>query len=294
MSQLPATIIAGISVGLLYGLLGFSIVVLYKATGLANFAQGNMATFSAFMVYLIHVREHLGLPLSILLSGVASLVFGAFLYLVAIRPNETKVSILNLTTRTLAIYLLLAAVMTYFWGIGQPFDFPQLVPNSTVHLGANGVSANTLLTLGTSVSLVGVLWYLYQRTNTGVLFRALADRPAVAALLGVRVRRLTLVAWVVSAGVSFVVGVVTAPSALLSTGMMDLFLVYALAGAIIGGGLASLPGAFVGGLLVGVTQDVVATLTNGDIAILVVFVLLVAVLLVRPHGLLARAKVTRV
>jgi branched-chain amino acid transport system permease protein len=114
--------------------------------------------------------------------------------------------------------------------------------------------------------------------------RALAERPDVANLLGVQKSRLTATAWSLGAVVSLIVGVLVAPKALLSSDMMDLYLLYSFTGVIIGG-MRSFPGCVVGGLFVGVVNNVASALFDPQVGIEMVFLLLVVTLVVRPHGI---------
>lgn len=286
MGLFAAGLIDGVALGLLYGLFAAAIVALYKATGLLNFAQGSISTVSAFVAYECSANAGIPFPLAVLLGIVAGPVLGLAIYQVVIVPNG-RASSVNLTTRTLGTYLAIGALLNVFWGQGQPFPFPSLL-QSSVHLGSGIVQLTSVdvVTLIAAVVLGPGLGYLYRFTRYGLLFRGLSDDRDAAELIGVPVRTLERVAWSIAGLVAGVVGVVTAPVSLVSTGMMDLFLLYAFAAAIIGGGLMSIGGAFLGGVIIGCVQDLVALYSTGDVAILVVFGCLVLILLARPGGLL--------
>lgn len=283
MTLLIPTVVSGIVVGLLYGLLAFSIVFLFKATGVANFAQGNIATFTAFMVYLFAVHAHLGLWLSIGIGAVGAAAFGVLLYFLALRVNDDAGAV-NLTIRTLAVYVLIFAVINEYWGAGQPFSFPSVFPQGSLLLGSIRISIASLGTLLVAVALAALFGFFFSRTSLGLVFLGMAERPDIARLLGVNTRRMSAIAWGIAALVSLVVGLLTAPSALLSSDMMDLFLLYAFTGAVIGG-LTSLVGAFVGGAIVGILGNTTAVYAGPDVEIFVLFLLLILVLLVKPDGI---------
>lgn len=279
------TLVAGIALGLLYGLFASSIVMLYKGTGVVNFAQGSVAVFSTFVAYETWHRWHLPLGIAVALALVSGPLAGLLLYEALIARRQSGGSV-NLTTRTLGAYLLIGALIEYFWGQGQPFTFPALMGRSThVSLGPIIIGSNDLTALAAAV-LVGPLVAIgYKYTNVGLRFRALAANRTAAISIGMEVRRLERVAWLASGLVAVVVGIVTAPAATLSTGMMDIYLLYAFAAAIVGGGLESVGGAFVAGTLIGCVQDIATLYLNGDVAILIVFGLLVVTLVLRPGGL---------
>jgi branched-chain amino acid transport system permease protein len=288
MTLLIASVISGIAVGLLYGLLAFSIVFLYKTTGVANFAMGNMATFAAFVVF--HLLGPLGGGAMVAgLAGAALL--GLAIYGLALRLND-RAGLLNAVMRTLAIYLFLAALMNRFWAEGQPFTFPSLLPKGSFELGGVTVAWASLAILGIAGLLSLCFVLLFTRTSLGVQFLGLAERPDVARLLGVRTRRLSALAWMISGVIAMVVGVLVAPMALLSSDMMEHFLLFAFTAAIVGG-LNSLSGAFVGGIVVGCVSNISIVYLGQDAALFAVFLLLVGVLLARPDGLFGTAVVHR-
>jgi branched-chain amino acid transport system permease protein len=143
-----------------------------------------------------------------------------------------------------------------------------------------------------AIVLGGAFWLLYNRTATGLLLRGIADRPDVARLLGADTTRLSGLAWLLAGLVAVVVGLLTVPTALLSSDMMDSFFLYAFTAALLGG-MTSLPGAFVGGVVVGVVSNVVTVLRGQEISILAIFGLLIAILLIRPDGLFGHGVVER-
>lgn len=291
MGLVGAAAISGVAVGFVYGMLAFSIVLLFKASGIPNFAQGNIATFGTFIVYLLAARTGLPLPLAIALGFLGTAALGVAIYVGSILPRGDA-GTLNLAIRTLAVYLLLFAVMNLFWGIGQPFAFPRFLPDASVGVAGVSVSLLSMVTVAAAVVLGGAFWLLYNRTATGLLLRGIADRPEVARLLGADTARLSGLAWLLAGLVALVVGLLTVPTALLSSDMMDSFFLYAFTAALLGG-MTSLPGAFVGGVVVGVVANVVTVLRGQEISIVAVFALLIVILLVRPDGLFGHGVVER-
>jgi branched-chain amino acid transport system permease protein len=291
MELVGAAAISGVAVGLLYGMLAFSIVLLFKASGIPNFAQGNIATFGTFIVYLLAVRSGLPLAAAIVLGFVGTAALGVVIYAGAILPRG-EAGTLNLAIRTLAVYLLLFAVMNLLWGVGQPFAFPRFLPAAPILVAGVRVSLLSLVTVGAAIVLAGTFWFLYNRTATGLLLRGIADRSDVARLLGADSTRLSGLAWLIAGLVAVVVGLLTVPTALLSSDMMDSFFLYAFTAALLGG-MTSLPGAFVGGVVVGVVSNVVTVLRGQEISIVAIFALLIAILLIRPDGLFGHGVVER-
>ncbi len=273
----------GIITGLLYGMLGFAIVVLFKMTGIPNFAAGSLATLGAVAVFELAVRHHVYLALAIVLGLVAAGITGAVTYVVVMRYRDTA-GVPNLTVRTLGLYLLLFALTDKALGEGQPFTFPQLFPVRAVTFGPLRVPVYGIGVLAIAVVLTAGFGCLFAFSRAGLLFRGVASDRETARLLGANVRRLEAASWALTTVLAAVVGILAAPSTLVSAGMMDESLLYVFAAVVIGG-LTSLGGAFAGGVTVGVVQGFVHYYGNADLSLLAVFGLFLLTLLVRPHGL---------
>jgi len=282
MTVFISGLLSGIAVGLLYGLLAFAIVLLYKSTGLANFAQGNMATLSTFVVYFAAARAGLPLWIALVIGLLASLALGLLIYLIGIRPNAGTGGV-NLTIRTVAVYLLLFAVMNQFMAEGQPFTFPHLFPTTVIYLGGVSIPVASLGTLGIVFVLVALAVIFFVKSSLGLILRAVAEDSETANLLGVNVRAASAAVWAVAGGIGLVAGVLTAPTSFVSTDMMDLVLPFAFTGAVIGG-LTSLGGAVCGGVLVGVIGNTVAVYAGREISLYCIFILLIGMLLFKPDG----------
>ncbi|MER7542892.1 branched-chain amino acid ABC transporter permease [Actinomadura sp.] len=272
-----------IATGLLYGMLGFAIVVLFKMTGVPNFAAGSLATLGAVAVYELAVRHHLNLALAITLGLVGLGVLGTVIYTVVMRYRDDA-GVPNLTVRTLGLYLLLFALTDKGLGEGQPFSFPRLFPARALTLGPLRLTVADLGVLAIAFILTAAFAWAFRFTRAGLLLRGVAADRETARLLGANVRRLEAASWALTAVLAAVVGILAAPTTLVSAGMMDESLLYVFAAVVIGG-LTSLGGAFAGGVTVGVVQGFVHYYGNADLSLLAVFGLFLLTLLVRPYGM---------
>ncbi|QCB97980.1 branched-chain amino acid ABC transporter permease [Arthrobacter sp. PAMC25564] len=293
MSLLIGALALGLSGGVLYGMIAFAVVWLYKCTGVVNFAQGAMATLSAFLVWNL-VSEH-GLPgwLAVLCALAAGAVTGILCYLLVIRINDGAPSE-NMLMRTLALFLLISAALDHEWGANSPYTFPKLLPSGS----AFQVGGATITWLSVTTILLGLLcavvaWVFFKKTRWGLLFLALADNADAATVVGVPVRKLSAMAWGVSGLVAVLVGVLVASSTLLSVSLTDPYLLFALAAAVLGG-LDSMEGAMLGGMLVGVIDSIGTVYFGKDVATLLVFFVFLLTLLYRPRGILGRPNLQRV
>lgn len=291
MTLFLSAVLSGLSVGLLYGLLGFSIVVLYRATGVVSFAQSSIAMFTTFVVFLVAERSGLPILAAIAVGALAAALLALVIYYTTLRPNDGA-GTLNLILRTFAMYILLFEIANTFWGVGQPFKFPKVFPDTSIDLGGIILPMHSVGVLVEVIVLAIAFYLLFMRTKTGLFLRAIADRPDIARLLGVDTRRMTALAWILAVEVCLVVGVLTAPITLLSSTMMDSFMLFAFAGALLGG-LRSWSGAFVGGAMVGVVTNVTTVYASSEIAVVVAFMLLLVGLIFKPEGLLGQPVLER-
>lgn len=292
MNLLIPAMVSGIAVGMLYGLLAFATVVLFKATGTVNFAQGTMGALSAFVVWRMLNGYGVNTALAVVLGLFFSALLGVVTYQVAIRFRD-RVDPGNTLVRTLALSLLFAALIDRLWSAGQPFQFPQLLTSGGVSIAGVQVSYAAIETLAVTAVLLTGFGLLFRFTNVGLLTRAMADSREVTRLLGVRNRRLAAVVWGVTAVLGAVVALLSAHTLFLSTSMMDSYLLYGFTAAITFG-LTSLPGSIAGGLLIGLIGNVVSTYQGSDWANVLMFAVLVVILFIRPQGLLGRTEARRV
>lgn len=291
MDLAVGALIAGLSVGLLYGLLGFVITFLYKTTGVANFAAGSMGTFEVFLVYKLY-RGGLGVWVSAGLGVILSLAFGFLVYWAVFRPGEGK-GHANLMVRSLGLWLLIPSVIDLKWADGGPFPFPNLLPSGEFSAGGVTVPWSEVFTAIVAVGLALLAELLVRRTAIGVQFQAMAEDFHTARLVGIRVRWLSAVAWGLAGVLALMVGLVVAPTYLVSSTMLDNPLIYAFAAAVIGGGVTSLGGTFVGGVIVGVITSYTEVYWDPYLSTAVILVLVTLTLIMRPQGLMGTVRLER-
>jgi branched-chain amino acid transport system permease protein len=286
VAVLIESVINGISFGLLYGLLAFSIVLLFKSNGVANFAQGNIGTFAVFIAYGLYALAQLNFWLSIGLSIIAAAILGVIVYFVVLGVNGSA-GPLNATMRTMGLYLLLFALMNQFWAVGQPFAFHPIFPQGNVVFGSVTVSYTVLGTLGVVLVLLLATAVVFRFTRVGLLLRGLAANSAIAKLLGLRTARYTAVGFAISAIVAVIAGLLIAPTVNLTSDMLEIVLPYSFT-AVILGGITSLGGSIVGGLIVGIAQSVTSVYLSSSDGAYVIFAVLIVTLLIRPSGIFGR------
>lgn len=291
-SLLSAAIVNGVLNGSLYALLGLAIVLIFRTTTVANFAQGEMAMFSVFI--LIMFAAELPLPLWgqwIVTVGISAIA-GALVYIILLRPNP-RAEHLNLTVRTLGLYTLIYAVAVYFWGANEPYTVPSLFGQGTISIGGFYVSYDQLGTIALAAILGVVFLLFFQLTQMGLAMRAVAINPEIASLMGVNVAKITLMVWIIAGAIGAVVGLLVAPVSFLDTLLMRPYILKAFTAAIMGG-LFSFPGVIAGGLILGIAESFASVWISIHLREPFTFVILLLVLLLRPGGLFGRVHKVRV
>jgi branched-chain amino acid transport system permease protein len=284
-----SVVASGVAFGLLIGLLAFILVFLYKTTGVANFAVGNIGMFETFIVWRLWTSD-LGIWPAIGIGVLCSVAFGVLIYQLTLRPFISDTA--NSLVRTVALYLLLAAMADVFFGVNQPYSFPHLLPTGGVDAGSVLIQWSDVITIGVVAAIMTGFALMFRLTRVGLEFLAVAQRPSIARLLGIRIHWLSTIAYMIAGCLALLIGLLLAPEQLLFSRMMDPILLYAFAAAVVGG-FTSLGGTFVGGVIVGVVSNLVAAYVGGDLTLASALVIMLITLAVKPNGLFGTAQVAR-
>ena len=291
MQDFLQQVVSGIASGGIFASLALALVLIYNAMGLVNFAQGEMAMFATFIAYTLIERGMsywIALPLTLLLAFAGGLIIQR----VVIRPVE-RAPVLTLVIVTLGLATLINGLAGFVFGY-VPKSFPSPFSVQTISIAGAVVSYRDLGVIAASAVVLLLIYLLLQRTTLGLTMRAAAHNPDASRLLGVRVSWMLAIGWGLASAVGALSGIMVAPILLLEPNMMQTIIIYAFAAAVLGG-IESPLGAVVGGVIVGVTVNLAgAYLVGGDLQLAVAFLIIVAVLVVRPHGLLGRPAVRRV
>lgn len=292
MTLLFSQIADGLADGAIYASLALALVFAYRSTGVVNFAQGEMAMLSTYLVWQL-VAWGLPLLFSVLVSIVVSFGAGVLLYVVVVRPLS-KADLLTVVSVLIGFYLALNSLAGFIWTYSIK-AVPSFFPKTRLALGSMGISAGTIGTIAVVSFVVLLLFLLFERTKFGLAMRGAASMPDSAALVGVSVSMTLLVGWGIAGALGALSGILVAPRIFLSPMMMFGVIIYAFAAATLGG-FDSVVGAIVGGLLVGVVENLVGTYVpwiGADLKVVVALVLIIGVLLIKPDGLFGRRKVVR-
>jgi branched-chain amino acid transport system permease protein len=292
MERFIQVIVDGWATGSLYGALAVAVVLIYRATGIVNFAQGELAMFSTFIAWGL---MQAGLPLGLAIAGTLGLSFlgGLLIERVVIRPVEGG-EVLTLVIVTLGMYILVNSLAGWIWGFGNR-AFPSVFGDGSFHVAGAAVAVESLGIVAVLIALVGILYAVFQRTKVGLAMRAVSLNPDSSRLHGISVGRTLMIGWGVAALVGALAGVLIAPRLFLDVNFMGAVLIYSFAAATLGGFDSPL-GALIGGWIVGIAEGLAGTYVDfigSDLKILVPLTVILVVLLFRPTGLFGSPEVAR-
>jgi len=289
MHQFSQQIFSGLAAGAIYASLALALVMIYRATELVNFAQGEMAMFSTYIAWSL-VNDGLPFWAAFVITLVVSFLGGMAIERVIIRPVENA-PVLAAVVVTIGLALIFNSLAGWIYSYTVQ-DFQSPFPDRPI-LGAL-ITTRDLGVIGVTLVMLFLLFAFFRFTATGLAMRAAAQNPASARLCGIRVGRMLAIGWGLAAAIGAAAGVMVAPVLFLDPNMMGGVLVYAFAGALLGG-ITSPVGAVIGGLIVGVTENLVGTyLIASQLKLTVAFALIILVLVFRPNGLFGTAIVRRV
>jgi branched-chain amino acid transport system permease protein len=293
MTAFLQQIVSGIATGAIYASLALALVLIYRAMDVANFAQGEMATFATFISYSLIEYLHLDFWVAFVITVLVSFALGVVIERLMVRPFEGQ-PVLTLVIVTLGLFTIINGVTGLIWGYVFK-SYRGAFPTEPVVFGGLYLNIQDLGILAVVLVVLLILYLFFSRTKAGLAMRAASLYPESSRLLGVRVSWMLALGWGLASAVGAVSGMLVAPIIFLDPNMMQSILLFAFVAAVLGG-IESPLGAVVGGLLVGVVMALVGTYIPGgqDLRLAFGLIVIVLVLLVRPAGLFGRAAVRRV
>lgn len=288
-------VLNGIIVGALYGVVAMSFVLIFKASRVVNFAQGEFLLIGAWVCWYVMVQYQIPFFWGFLLTLAFMMAFGLILQVVVLRPliGEPIISVIMVT---IGLSLFFQALMKWMFGVfAQPF--PPIFESDTITVLGLRIQTVYLMSLVVSIGIMGAFGWFFKYSRMGLAMRATAFNQQVAQSLGISVRQVFALAWMISAMVSavagVVVGVVNGVSSALSVFGIKVF------PAVILGGLDSVIGAVVGGLIVGLLENLSHFVDDqwlnwGNMYEIAPFYVLIIILMIKPYGLFGTQDIERV
>src|SRR4051794_7423742 len=293
-SQLAQQTVIGLSSGGTWALLALAIVLIYRSTGVVNFAQGELAMLSTFVAWSL-VHHGLSYWGAFFLTVALSFLGGVAIERTVIRPVE-RAPVLTIVIVTLGLIFAVDGIARWGWS-SETRSLPNAFSTRPIQVAGVAFSIQDLGNIAVCLGVVVLLGLLFRFTKLGLALRATAVNPLQSRLVGVRVSWMLALGWGLAAAMGAVSGMLTAPAlASFDQNLMQPVLLYALAGAVLGG-LESPLGAVVGSLVLGVFINLIGTYVGwigNDLRLPVALVMILGVLLVKPTGLFGRTSVRRV
>ena len=282
-------VLAGLATGGIYASLALALVMIYQATHLVNFAQGELAMFATYFAWML---VNAGVPYwpAFFLTVVFAFLLGVLIERVVIRPVENA-PVLAVVVVFIALLFILNSVTGWIYSYTIK-TFPSPFPNG---LGIGKfMSPHEVGAIGVTLIVLALLYLFFRFTPLGLAMRAAAQNPESSRLVGIRVGWMLALGWGLAAAIGSVAGMMVAPIVFLDPNMMGGVLLYAFAAALVGG-IDNPAGAVFGGFLVGVLENVLGAFVIGnELKLAVALVLIIGVLVVKPSGFFGKVHVTRV
>ena len=284
------TLIAGVSIGAIYSLIAFALILVWRSTRVVNFAQAGQAAFSTYVGLSVENAID-NYWIALLVAIISGIVVGAFIEVVVVRfivrrATSAATATIGPVIAMLGLLGIFQGLMGLIWG-GDYQAYPTAFSRDGITVAGNQIpfSRFDLFVLITVVVAMSIAALIFQRSSIGLAMRAAAFAPEVTRLSGIRVSRIRTLGWAFAGGAGGLAGVLVAPTTFIAPNSFDLLLVFGFTAAVIGG-LDSLIGGVLGGLALGIGLSVVTGYLGGSFTFMTAFVLLIIVLLVKPQGIL--------
>jgi branched-chain amino acid transport system permease protein len=290
MSNLLNLTVYGLADGAILALAALGFVLIYKATSVINFAQGEFLLVGAYTVYAVFVLMGLPVVAAVVIGLAIAILLGIGIERFVLRPliGESAISVIMVTIGLAAV---LRAVVQMFFGTAVR-EQPPILPRDSVRILGALVPLNRLLVIGIAALVLAGFTVFFRRSRHGIAMRAVADDQQAALTVGISVRRVFAMAWALAAASALVAGVLLADISAVEQNIAAFGLI--VFPVVILGGLDSVPGTVVGGLTIGLLKQYVSGYADPGLAEVVPYLVLVAILMVRPYGLFGETRIERV
>ncbi len=282
-------VFSGLASGGIYASVALALVMIYQATHLVNFAQGELAMFSTYIAWSL---LQTGMPYwaAFFITVAIAFVLGVVIERVVVRPVENA-PILSVVIVFIGLLVITNSLAGWIFSYTIK-PFPSPFPEQPL-FGNRYVSSHELGSMAITLVVLGLLFVFFRYTPLGLAMRAAAQNPESSRLVGIRVGWMLALGWGLAGAIGAIAGMMVAPTVFLEPNMMSGILLYAFAAALLGG-IDSPVGAVLGGFIVGVLENLVGAFLGTELKLTVALVLIVGMLVVRPSGLLGKVQVTRV
>jgi branched-chain amino acid transport system permease protein len=274
-------VISGLALGCVYGLIALGFVLIFKATEVINFAQGEMMMIGAFVAYTLTAMLHVPFVVTFFLTPIICGGLGIFLERLLIRPLQRE-SVVSIIMVTIGLSITLRAFAGMIWSY-DTLVFPHPFSEQGVQIVGVVIAPIYMWVILITIGLVFLLYAFFKFTTVGISLQASAQNRVASLLMGISVKRVYSVTWAISGMVGAVAGILVVPISFLNCNMGFLGL-KAFPAAVIGG-FNSIPGAIVGGVIIGISENLAGIYMPLWFKDIFAYVIMLLVLMIRPEGL---------
>jgi branched-chain amino acid transport system permease protein len=274
-------LISGMAVGSIYALIALGFTIIYKATDVINFAQGELMVWGCFISLTLVTSLGMPLWLSFPITLLSMALFGIIIETLAIRHLVGK-HIFSIVMATIGLSFVLRHLAGIIWTY-DTFTFPSIFPSKSISLGLATISSSHLGIIAASFFLMAVLYGFFRLTSIGLAMRATQQNQFGAGIVGISVKRIFSMTWALGAVLGAIAGILIAPIQFLDVNIGHLGL-KAFPAAVLGG-FGSIPGAIVGGLIIGISENLAGTFMATWVKDITAYIILLVILMIRPQGI---------
>ncbi|MGB7594887.1 MAG: branched-chain amino acid ABC transporter permease [Erysipelotrichaceae bacterium] len=291
MSTFLQLVLRSLETGSIYSLAALGIIIIYRTSNITHFAQGAMGMFNTFVVTFLFTVAGLPLPLAIC-GGILSALFTGFMVDFVIIRHTKKVSPVAKQIITLGLIMIFVGITPFLFGV-DPLNLPQLIPNGSMPIGGASISYNGILNITFGLGIMGILFYILQRTKWGLAIRTTASNEITARLMGVPTKTVTMVAWAIAAVLGVLAGVMTAPFTSVTLNLMDGVQLNALIACVLGG-FQTFYGPVIGAYIIGITKNLLVYYVSSVWGEQLLYLGILVFIVFRPYGLIGKKIVKKV
>ncbi|MFC2049779.1 branched-chain amino acid ABC transporter permease [Chloroflexota bacterium] len=295
MSFFLQLVVSGFALGMVYALVAIGFVIILKCSKAFNIAQGQFVMIGGYLGFAFLVTFHMPVWASILAAIAVAIIMGLLIERLALRPLVGK-PVLAVIMMTIALATVLDGLATLIWG-GEYKTYHGVLPTVTLHVGGLSVPSETLIGVIVAIVVVAILMLLFRYTKSGLAMRATAEDEQVVQSAGIRVTTVYALSWVIACVTGVISGILLGGVSGVMVPMSEIGLkAFAV---VLLGGIDSIGGAIIAGIIVGVLENVAAgyldpLLPGGGLAHVFPFIVMIIVLIFRPHGLFGLQRIERI
>jgi branched-chain amino acid transport system permease protein len=282
MLQFAQLLVNALAIGSIYAVVALSFEIAYEATGVVNFATGQLVTIGAFVGASAIAFTGANMPVSYAMTFLAMAIVGLAFFATVFLPLRGK-STVTIVIGTVAMGIAIQNISQLVWG-PLPAAVPSPMGGRILHVEGTAIPVHAIFVLAVATVLIVCLTLLLHRTSVGKQFRAVAQDTEAALLMGIDIRRVYATTWALVAILAGIAGLLLSPMWFIDVTIGDALALKAFAAAVIGG-FGSIPGAICGGILVGLCEILGAAYFSSAYKDAFVFAVMIAFLLMRPQGI---------